>query len=207
MVIGGVIALGAIILLGMLALALRQPQTSALQLYCENNPDACVTTGAEDAPVTIVEIMDFGCPHCRTFNRQTAPLIEEQYVETGQVRLVSFPYALRQETIPATNASLCANEQDAYFAFSDAMFERFEEPDILTRAGFIRAAEAVELDIDPFTECVDEGRYVPTIQQNIQRARAAGVTSTPNFFIDGRQLEGAQPFSVFQQRIESVLNS
>lgn len=207
MVIGGVIALGAIVLVGMLALALREPGASGLQLYCDNNPDACVAEGAEDAPVTIVEIMDYSCGHCRNFILETAPLIKQQYVETGQVRLVSLPYALRAETIPAANAGMCAAEQDAYYPFTDAMFANFDEPDNLTRAGFVRAAEAVELDIDPFTECVDEGRYVSTVQENMQRAGAAGVTSTPNFFIDGQKLEGNQPFSVFQQRIESVLNS
>lgn len=207
MVIGGVIALGAIVLLGLMALALRETPASGLQIYCDNNPDACVAEGAEDAPVTIVEIMDYSCGHCRNFILETAPLIKQQYVETGQVRLVSLPYALGAETIPAANASMCAAEQDAYYPFTDAMFANFDGPDNLTRAGFVRAAEAVELDLEPFTQCVDEGRYVSIVQENIQRARAAGVTSTPNFFIDGRKLEGNQPFSVFQQRIESLLSS
>jgi protein-disulfide isomerase len=207
MVIGGVIALGAIVLLGLMALAMRETPVSGLQAYCDNNPAACVAEGAEDAPVTIVEVMDYSCGHCRNFILETAPLIDQQYVETGQVRLVSLPYALRAETIPAANAGMCAAEQDAYYPFTDAMFANFDEPDNLTRAGFVRAAEAAELDMEPFTQCVDEGRYVSTVQENIQRARAAGVTSTPNFFIDGRKLEGNQPFSVFQQRIESLLNS
>ena len=207
MVIGGVIALGAIVLLGLMALAMRETPVSGLQAYCDNNPAACVAEGAEDAPVTIVEVMDYSCGHCRNFVLETAPLIDRQYVETGQVRLVSLPYALRAETIPAANAGMCAAEQDAYYPFTDAMFANFDEPDNLTRAGFVRAAEAAELDMEPFTQCVDEGRYVSTVQENIQRARAAGVTSTPNFFIDGRKLEGNQPFSVFQQRIESLLNS
>jgi len=207
MVIGGVIALGAIVLLGLMALAMRETPVSGLQAYCDNNPAACVVEGAEDAPVTIVEVMDYSCGHCRNFILETAPLIDQQYVETGQVRLVSLPYALRAETIPAANAGMCAAEQDAYYPFTDAMFANFDEPDNLTRAGFVRAAEAAELEMEPFTQCVDEGRYVSTVQENIQRARAAGVTSTPNFFIDGRKLEGNQPFSVFQQRIESLLNS
>lgn len=207
LVIGGIIVLGAVVLVGLLALALREPATGVLQAYCQSNPEACVAKGAEDAPVTIVEILDFGCGHCRNFNQQTAPLLEEQYVETGQLRLVSLPYALRAETVPATNASLCAAEQDAYFEFTNAMFERFDEPDILTQAGFIRAAQSIDLDVEQFTQCIDEERYVDVIQENIQRARAAGVSSTPNFFINGRKLEGNQPLSVFQQRIESLLSS
>lgn len=206
-VIGGVFALGIVVVAGLMALALQEPSASGLEAYCNNNPDACIAKGAEDAPITMIEIMDFSCPHCRDFNQQTAPLLDQQYVEPGQVRLVSVPYARVAETIAATNASMCANEQGAYYAFSDAMFARFDEPDILSPSGFTRAAEAAGLDIEPFSQCVDEGRYIQIVRENVQRANAAGVTGTPSFFIDGRKLEGNQPLPVFQQRIESLLDS
>jgi len=38
-------------------------------------------------------------------------------------------------------------------------------------------------------------------------AQQAGVNSTPSFFIDDELLAGNQPLAVFQQRLDSLLDS
>lgn len=194
-------------MLGLLALTEPAAESGSLADYCGQNADFCASMGAADAPVTLVEISDFGCSHCRNFHLQTAPLLAQTYVDTGQVRWIALPYALRTETLPAANAALCAGEQDAYFSFSEALFEQFGEPDNLTASGFMGAAEEVGLDTAAFGQCVDEGRYSSVVQDNVAAAGRAGVAATPTFFINGQKLEGAYPFSVFQQRIEALINS
>ncbi|MCP4423041.1 MAG: thioredoxin domain-containing protein [Chloroflexi bacterium] len=218
--IGGVIAVGVIGLFALLFLSLQEPTATAetaetapdtnnllLENYCKNNPGNCVAKGSEDAAVTIIEVSDFGCPHCRNYNTQIAPLIDQQYVETGQVRYVVVPFALRSDTAPAANASLCAAEQDRYFEFSAAMFAGFDEPDARERSGFLRSGAAAGLDAGSFTECMDQARYNNILRDNIATVSAAGVSSTPNFFINGQKVEGAQPFAAFQQQIDALLGS
>ena len=205
--ISGIVGGGVLLLLALLALSLQAPAQFTLAGYCAQNPDACVARGADKAAVTIVEIFDFGCPHCRDFQEETNPLISQQYIDNERIRWISLPFALGDETLPATNASLCAAEQDAYFAFTEALFSQFDQPDYLTRDSFLRAAGAVGLEMDPFTTCLQDGRYNSVIRDNIQAARRVGVNSTPHFFINERKLEGAQPFSVFQAQIDSMLNS
>ncbi len=201
----GIVAVGGLLILfGLLFLSLQVAQAQPLAEYCAENPTSCIFDGAADAPVTIVEVFDYGCTHCRDFAKETFGLLYEAFIATGQVRWISFPYALRSETLPATNASLCANEQGAYFPFTEAMFAQFDAADTLERSGFLRIGNSLGLQMESYTQCIDNGRYNDLIEENMAVARRAGVSATPTFFINGRILEGAYPFETFQQRIENA---
>ncbi len=204
--IGGVIGLGVIGLFALMFASLDGSSSEVMELadYCEENPANCVAEGSEDAPVTIVEISDFGCPHCRDFNLQTRPQIASSYIADGTVRWVTLPFALRADTAVTANAALCADEQDSYPAYSEQLFA--QQP-VVTKAGFLQIAASLELDESAFEACLDDGRYIDTIEDNQKAAQQAGVSATPTFFINGRKLEGAYPFSAFQQRIEALSGS
>ncbi len=206
--IGSVMGLGVLFLGAALYLSLQGQEILTLEERCEQSPEACIATGAEDAPVTIIEVLDFGCPHCRNFHLETDPLIKSTYVDTDIVRYVVFPFALSPRTSPAAHAGMCADEQSAYFSFADALFAQFDNENYLTRDSFITAAEnsETEINVDSFAQCIDSGRYNDIIEENQRIARTQRITGTPAFFVNGIKMEGAQPFSAFQQRIESLIN-
>ena len=215
--IGGVIVIGVIGLFALLFLSLQTPNTVAenreLESYCEDNPNNCVIKGDADAPVTIVEVSDYGCPHCRTFNTETAPLIDERYVASGEVRYISLPYALRSQdgsypTAATAVASLCANEQLGYYDdYQRAMFNLQGSPSFNTFTGFVESAQTLGMDVDAFSSCLADNSYEATVLANTQVAQRAGISATPSFFVNGVKVEGAQPFAAFQRQIESLLGS
>lgn len=204
LLIGGVVAVGIVALFALLFFSLQEPEVPTLAEYCEDNPERCVFRGDPNAPVTIVEVSDYGCTHCRTFHADTLPLLDAQYVATNQVRWIFLPYALSTTTLPASNAAMCANEQGAYKAFGDLLFNQQGLPIALTQEGFMQAAEQLNLDMDPFIDCMSSGRYNGMIQENVSAARNVRISATPSFMINGRLLEGAQPITVFQQRISAA---
>jgi len=210
-VIGG-IALVALIALGaLLALSLDDDSgttvAGTLAGYCEENPANCVSKGDENAPVTMVAIEDFACSHCRDYHVTTYGQLMAQYVDTGQVRYVALPYALRPETLGAAAASMCAADQDRYFEYSLALFQEFGVSDYLSINSLSRTAEAVGLDVTAFNECVSSGKHEDLIVDNQRAAASFGVSGTPNFFVNGAQLAGNYPYSQFQQQIELALTS
>jgi protein-disulfide isomerase len=200
-VIGGVIFVGVLGLFALLFLALRSPEPAAavtLADYCSENEDRCVELGTDNAPVTMVEVSDFGCPHCKDFHQEKSATIKETYVDAGQVKWVFLPYALRAETVPAANAALCANEQGQYLEFSDALYRLPIEVG-LTRDGFVSAAEEIGLAIDQFESCLQDGRYNQTIANNQEAARAARVSGTPTFFVNNQIISGNAPLAEFER--------
>ncbi len=207
-VIGGLIVLGIAVFGGLLWLALRPTESQIVQTlaeFCAGNPDNCAVRGEADAPVTMVEVSDFGCIHCTTFHRETEQALSEQYVDSGTVRWVVLPYALSTTTVPAAAAALCAGEQDRYFEFAHALFQIDPVETRITAAGYRQAAEAVTLDMDAFDSCMDDGRNLDIVNANREAARNNRVSGTPTFFLNDETLSGAQPLDVFAQTINSLL--
>jgi predicted DsbA family dithiol-disulfide isomerase len=75
----------------------------------------------------------------------------------------------------------------------------------LSEEAYMQYAEDLNLDMDDFTECVEEGRYEESVQADIDFASSLGVRSTPTFFINGIAVVGAQDFEVFVQVIDGEL--
>jgi protein-disulfide isomerase len=212
LIIGG--SAGALLLfVGLLWLAFREPPATDLAAYCENNPGNCIIEGPTDAAMTIVEVSDYGCSHCGTFNRETAPLIIENYIDTEQIRWITVPYALSGQagypTLPSAVASMCANEQGKFREFHLQNYTQQGTPQFNTRDGFMEIATFANMDEDAFSSCLDNNfdTYQTTVLENIQAASSAGVSGTPTFFLNGSSISGAQPFAVFQQRIDAALGS
>jgi protein-disulfide isomerase len=216
-IIGGIVGVGVIALFGLLFFNLQSSgvptpvstptRSLMLQDHCENNPENCIIEGDAAAPVTIVEVSDYGCGHCANFNLDTSPLLKEQYVDTGIVRWITMPYALGGQTgyptAPSATAAMCAAEQDAFPAFHTALFGLQGTGAFNTTAGFVEVANNLGLDANALTACIEDGRYNSIVQQNIQNANSAGINSTPSFFINGELVRGNVPLANFQQLIEA----
>ena len=102
---------------------------------------------------------------------------------------------------------MCAAEQEMLEPCTQLMFASDDDADHLTAAGIDGVAQTIGLDMESFSDCVDSGRYVSTIQANQAAARTAGVTGTPSFFINDRIAEGALPLVAFQERINAALQA
>lgn len=206
-VVGGIVVAGIIGIFALLYLALREPETQTLAAYCDASDGNCVTTGTSDAPVTLVEVSDFGCSHCRNFHQTKASEIMERFVDQGLVRWISVPYALGPQTVPAANAAMCANEQGQYFEFSEELFNIEPVEAALTRDAFLSAGEDIGLDVDSFMVCVEDGRHNNTISTNQAAARIAKVNSTPSFFVNDQIIRGNVPLEEFERRFNEALGS
>lgn len=205
----GVIGLFALLMYSVYGTDSGQASASnnlALSEYCDQNEDRCITDGSIESPVKLLEISDFGCNHCRSFHQETAPILKEKYVDTGQVEWVSLPYALRDTTLPAANAAFCANDEGKYFEFSEALFNNPDPQLSLTREGFLATGEEVGLEIESFTECLAQGTYNNIIRANQQAAQGAGVNATPTFIVNGEVVRGNVPLSEFERIINASLS-
>lgn len=161
--------------------------------------------GDADAPVTIIEFSDFECPFCSRFYTDTLPQIQKEYIDTGIVKLVyrDFPLSFHQNAKPAAEAAECAAEQGKFWEMHDALFENYN---VLSRAKYTQLATDIGVeDISAFDECVDSGVMGAEVDKDFADGRAAGVTGTPSFFVNGQKISGAQPFSAFKAAVDAAL--
>jgi protein-disulfide isomerase len=90
--------------------------------------------GANSARVTVIEYVDFQCPFCGRFARNTFPTIKSEYVQTGKVKWILRHFPLRSihpYAEIAAQATECANNQGSFWAYSDLVFEKQAELDAL----------------------------------------------------------------------------
>lgn len=175
-----------------------EPQYTRYDIPTEGYP----SLGPEDAPIVIVEFSDFQCPFCRRFHDETYQDLLNAY--PGQIRFVyrNLPLeSIHPDAMPAAVASLCANDQNAYWDYHGKLFSS----DVLGRETYIQYATDLNLDVEEFTACLDSGKHDAFIQQDMDFALNLGVQSTPTFFINGLAIVGAQPLSSFQQIIDMEL--
>ncbi len=168
--------------------------------------------GNPNAPVVIEEFSDFGCTHCADFALITKKLIEEAYIETGQVYLVFHSVGgllNAPSTFQAAEAAYCAGDQDALWPFHDLIFAN-QVRLFSNRTGDISKtmetfAEILELDVDQFNTCLADRKYQSLAASDELKARENDITGTPSFLINGVLYRGNQPFENFQQAIEQLL--
>jgi protein-disulfide isomerase len=158
--------------------------------------------GAKEAPVTIVEFSDFQCPFCKNATA-TVKQVMDKY--PGKVKWIfrDFPLASVHPAAPkAHEAARCAADQGKFWEYHDVLFEKSprQSPDDLKQY-----AKDLKLDAASFTQCLDSGKHEPAVTKDIEEGSRLGVTGTPTFFINGRQLVGAQPLTAFQKIIDGEL--
>jgi protein-disulfide isomerase len=196
----------------------NQP-TSQPKLIMNISADDDPVIGNPDAPITIIEFTDFQCPFCARFHTQTLPLILEEYIEQGKVKLVirDFPIqSIHPNAVPASVASECANEQGKAKEMHDMLFynqnqwSNQETADALSL--FSQYATEIQLEQETFDSCLTDGKYIEEIENDLNDGREYGVSGTPGFFIGNDklgyvELKGAQPFDSFKKVIDAQLDA
>jgi len=129
-------------------------------------------------------------------------------VQKGLVRFGYQHFAfLGPESQWAAEASECAAEQGAFWAYHDRLFQRQagENRGAFSKDKLKGFAVELGLDSEAFNDCLDSGRYASLVRTETATVQSLGVRGTPAFLVNGRPLVGAQPFEVFQQIIEAEL--
>ena len=172
--------------------------------------------GRANAPVTIVEFSDFQCPFCARHVRDTIPLLEKEYIQTGKVRYVyrNLPIdSLHPNAFKAAEAAACANESGRFWPMHARLFANQQT---LAPAQLGGHAAAVGLDAAAFQQCLSSGRFATKVRQDVSDGSALGISGTPAFLI-GRTvpgnatlkvdayLYGAKPFASFKYEIDKLL--
>lgn len=168
--------------------------------------------GSSDAKVTVVEFSDLQCPFCKRFIDETYQQIYDDYIKTGKIKFAYRHYPLttvHPNAEKAAQATECANEQSKFWEYEDLLFKNQNDWSALTLTDaantFAGLAGQLGLDTGQFRSCLDSDKYKQNIETDMTDGSKAGVDGTPAFFINGRLLTGAQPFTTFQQLIDEEL--
>lgn len=147
-------------------------------------PESAHILGPADAPVTLVEFGDFGCPYCAAAWMPVESLV----LRLERIRLVwrHFPDPeLHPGADLAAEASEAAADQDAFWPMHQALIAHQGEFD---EAVLSRLAAELGLDVPSFDAALAERRFSSKVEADQRDGLARGVTGTPTFFINGERM-------------------
>lgn len=143
-------------------------------------------TGAERPDLTLVEYGDFGCPYCFAAKRPIESLLRR----FDGLRLVwrHFP---DPELHPGADRAAELSELAAVHGrFWEAHSLLLAGRERFTTDGLLDVAGSLGLDPPGAESALRDRTYRPRVEVDIASGKAAGVTGTPTFFVDGERLAG-----------------
>ncbi|HMQ11532.1 MAG TPA: thioredoxin domain-containing protein [Oligoflexia bacterium] len=170
------------------------------------------TLGQINAPITIVKYSDFQCPGCK----QAGTLLKSIARESkGKIKLVYKFYPLDSKCnakVPAGRghlqacqaavSSLCAAEQDQFWAYHDLVFANQHNLDSKV---FEDYAKKLGLNMDSFKQCVQSSAAYDVVKNDVAEGERMNISHTPTIFINGREYQGRITRSGIQEVVDSLL--
>jgi predicted DsbA family dithiol-disulfide isomerase len=135
--------------------------------------------GPVDAPLTLVEYLDYECPFCA---RMTGVAKELRTHFGDRLRYVvrHMPLEVHQHAELTALAVEAAGRQGKFWEMHDLLFERQDELELQDLVGY--AAE-LGLDVEAFMRDLDDEESARRVQRDVASAEASGVRGTPTFFV------------------------
>ena len=142
--------------------------------------------GTAEARVTLIEFVDYECPHCRT-----AQALMRQVLDTypRQVRLCfkHFPLSGHTNSRLAAEAATAAQKQGKFWPYNDKVWAN---ADNLTPAVLEKIAKEVGLDVTQWRGDMNSDEVRGVVTQDKSDGVALGISSTPTIYINGRKYAG-----------------
>ena len=117
------------------------------------------------------------------------------------------------DSLSAAHIAHCVGEQGKFWEFHNTLYNNWggENTGWITENVLQGFARDVGLNMDEFSQCLENSEYRQKVLDNEQFAREIGINATPSFLIfndsELYRIIGAQPFDRFEQAIQELGNS
>jgi len=170
--------------------------------------------GNINAPLTLVEFGDYQCSYCKRHFDQTHDLIMKNYVATNKVKILFKDMIVTpgEDSVNAAHAAHCAKDQGMFWKYHYMLYNSWEGESTgwVTDDNLNKFAKNIDLDMNKFSKCMSENKWMKLISASENDAKIMGITGTPSFFLIGPENEiikihGAQPYDVFKETFDLQL--
>jgi len=131
--------------------------------------------------------------------------VRDRYGDDVRLVFKHNPLPFHQRAMPAAQAAVEVQRtvgDEAFWRLHDVLFENQRA---LEDADLQRYARQVGASGGGVARAVRQDAHRSRIQQDMDLAASIGARGTPTFFINGKELRGAQPLTAFEQLIDQEL--
>jgi protein-disulfide isomerase len=166
-------------------------------------------TGNDKASVTLTEYGDFQCPYCEQYS-QTVSQVVETNKDKIRFQFRNFPLTqLHQNAFAAARAAEAAGLQNKYWEMHDALYNpsnwQVWTQGSSPNSAFNQYAQQLGLDVNKFKADFASSKVNDLINADMAEGNRLGITGTPTFYLDGKQVQIANDPTAFQKVIDAEL--
>ena len=165
------------------------------------NPTRDHIQGNPNAPVTLLEYGDYGCPFCGA----AYYVVKQAQQRMGdQLCFVFRNFPLTQihpHAEHAAEAAEAAGGQGRFWEMHDTLYEHQNALDDLH---LVQYAADVGLDIVRFEVDMAAHTYAPRVREDFMSGVRSGVNGTPTFFINGLRHDGSYDLDTLLIALEAA---
>jgi len=178
---------------GQLQFHVKRPVSASVSIDTAGRP----SKGNPSAPVTVIEFVDFQCPHCKDAARTLDRLVEEN---PDQIQLIFMDFPINSSGISRVVAEggYCAMHQNQFWAYQQLAFNQQRN---LTKESPLQFAQELGLDQADFENCLASPEARQYVRRSEQQAIALGLRGTPTIYINGQRFHGSD----LEQSLESAV--
>lgn len=183
-----------------------------------NKPGSATATDAErlvredsqkqgTGSVQMVEFGDYQCPSCGAAHPTVVKLMQEY---DGKVQFVfrNFPLeTIHKNALIAAKYAEASAKQDKFWEMHDKLYESQTEwsdlPD--PSAKFAVYAKDLGMDADKLKTDANDAAILTLIRRDQEDGNALGVTGTPTFYVNGKQIANSD-YASLKSAIDAALN-
>lgn len=170
--------------------------------------DSVASLGNPEAPVKIVEFLDYQCPYCKQLNEEVLVKLKNDYIETGKIYWVvrDVSSASHDKAMMGAMMARCAGWLGNYWQMHDMLLENQEDWSMLE---LLEAEEKMvgygdKLGVD-IRECLADESVKNKVRQNLFVMNKIDLLGTPVIVLNKQVLRGARSYQNYKDIIEAEL--
>ena len=166
--------------------------------------------GADDAPVVVVEYASPTCPHCAAFHNDVYPEFKQRYIDTGLVKFILRPM-LRGGPAGAIDGAVFMVADASGESFHDVVATYFRTQNVWAvsntpRDALFDVAEQLGFTQESFASALtNQSLFEAMNAVRDQALNDFGLTGTPTFYINGKQVTGDRTVEELAAEIDPLL--
>ncbi len=185
---------------------IQQDIKSSISLKEVNSMDH--TKGSTEPIVTLIEYADFQCPACASYNFIVNQLVQE-FKDKMQVVYRHFPLSsIHRHAQIAAQAAEAAGDQGYFWEFVNILYERQNEWSNTRdpRNLFMDYARELTLNVEQFNKYMNSDEAKKKVRADYESGLAAGIDSTPTFYINGDKVVNPKGLEPFRQLVQKIID-
>jgi protein-disulfide isomerase len=139
--------------------------------------------GNPAARITLVEFVDYECPHCKRVQPVMRQALDEFKTDV-KLYFKHYPLGSHPTSRLAAEAAVAAQKQGKFWPYSDQIWAHAES---LSPAVLEQIAKDVGLDVDRWRKDVESEDVRARVEKDHAEGMVLGIAATPTIYLNGRE--------------------